>query len=419
MTKKTIKVIDYMMGTGKTSYILNMLARDYATRFIYIAPLLSEVEDRASHSLVELDVIVPSASESTKSEDLLQHLKLGKNICTTHSLFTALTHEHLEYIKEWKYILVIDETVDFIESYNKYSAGDIHDLIKRKDLTVDTSSNGKVSMNWEISSDNLYMPLKKLCDISMLYGTKESNSAMLNTQIPPSMIDNADTVYLLTYMYEASFMHSFMKLHKYQHEYVEIPELEARQQDIKAKLKDNIELVSIPSADKEIAKVKSSAFSYKWWDDNKGKVASSYTKKIDNWLKNNKYRGNFFFTCPKSLVVSKNKYALLSRVNSYRELLPSITVDQGEKQLWLASNTRATNLYKDRELCLYLINVYPNVGVQHYLMDYLEPIDKDKYALSEMLQFIWRGCVRDNKPMKLYIASARMKGLFKDWLEST
>jgi hypothetical protein len=119
------------------------------------------------------------------------------------------------------------------------------------------------------------------------------------------------------------------------------------------------------------------------------------------------------------LVVSKNKYALLSRVNSYRELLPSITVDQGEKQLWLASNTRATNLYKDRELCLYLINVYPNVGVQHYLTDYLEPIDKDKYALSEMLQFIWRGCVRDNKPMKLYIASARMKGLFKDWLEST
>ena len=414
---KTIKVIDYMMGTGKTSYILDKISQEVHKRFIYIAPLLSEVEDRASNLLVDLDVIVPSDNEGTKSADLLKHLEQGRSICTTHSLFTSLTNKHIEQIKEWGYVLIIDETVDFIESYNAYSLGDIHDLIKRSDLIVDTENNGLVSMNWDVSEDNTFKPLKKLCDVKMLYGTKERKSTMLNTQIPPSMIDNASEVYLLTYMYEASFMYAFMKLHKYQHEFLEIPELVQRQKEIKAKLKANIEIISIPPADKEIAKVKESAFSHSWWSTNRTKLGLSFLKKVENWLHNNQHRGNYFYTCPKELISIGNKLGVLSSKNNIKKLLPVTKLDGIDHVQWLPANTRATNLYKDRNLCLYMLNVYPNVGVQHYLKDYLEPIDRDKYALSEMLQFIWRGCIRDDKPMQLYIASKRMQELFKEWLE--
>lgn len=413
---KTIKVIDYMMGTGKTSYILDKISKEVDKRFIYIAPLLSEVEDRASNLLVDLDVIVPSDNDGTKSADLLKHLRQGRSICTTHSLFTSLTNKHIEQIKDWGYILIIDETVDFIESYNAYSLGDIHDLIKRSDLTIDTENNGLVSMNWDVSDDNTFKPLKKLCDVRMLYGTKERKSTMLNTQIPPSMIDNASEVYLLTYMYEASFMYAFMKLHKYQHEFLEIPELVQRQKEIKEKLKANLEIINIPSADKEVHKVKESAFSHAWWTTNRTKLGLTFLKKVDSWLNNNSYNTSFFFTTPKELLGAGARKGVFTSSNGFKRLYPEVKSGGIPQQLWIPANTRATNLFKDRNLCLYMLNVYPNVGVQHYLKDYLEPIDRDKYALSEMLQFIWRGCIRDEKPMKLYIASSRMKKLLLDWM---
>ena len=81
------------------------------------------------------------------------------------------------------------------------------------------------------------------------------------------------------------------------------------------------------------------------------------------------------------------------------------------------TETKATNDFCDRKMCFYLINVYPNLAVQHYLGDYGLKIDEDMYALSEMLQFIWRGNIRtEGGEMTVYIASPRMKKLLQDWI---
>ena len=45
-------------------------------------------------------------------------------------------------------------------------------------------------------------------------------------------------------------------------------------------------------------------------------------------------------------------------------------------------------------------------------------IDEDAWALSEMIQFLFRGCIRDDKPMELYIPSSRMRNLLIGWLNS-
>lgn len=43
-------------------------------------------------------------------------------------------------------------------------------------------------------------------------------------------------------------------------------------------------------------------------------------------------------------------------------------------------------------------------------------IDEDGFALSEMLQFIWRSAIRDKKEICLYIPSVRMRNLLKKWI---
>jgi len=42
--------------------------------------------------------------------------------------------------------------------------------------------------------------------------------------------------------------------------------------------------------------------------------------------------------------------------------------------------------------------------------------DAARFALSEMLQFIWRSAIRDNQPIHLYVPSERMRKLLMDWL---
>jgi hypothetical protein len=43
-------------------------------------------------------------------------------------------------------------------------------------------------------------------------------------------------------------------------------------------------------------------------------------------------------------------------------------------------------------------------------------IDADQFALSEMVQFIWRSAIRDDKEILLYMPSRRMRGLLKEWI---
>ena len=43
-------------------------------------------------------------------------------------------------------------------------------------------------------------------------------------------------------------------------------------------------------------------------------------------------------------------------------------------------------------------------------------VNQDQYALSALVQWIFRSAIRDGKPITLYIPSERMRGLLVDWL---
>lgn len=76
-------------------------------------------------------------------------------------------------------------------------------------------------------------------------------------------------------------------------------------------------------------------------------------------------------------------------------------------------NMRASNDYGGRTHIAYLINVF----MHPYIKAYLEASDiEDGYALSSMLQWLFRSAIRNGKPIEVFIPSKRMRDLLQDWL---
>ena len=91
---------------------------------------------------------------------------------------------------------------------------------------------------------------------------------------------------------------------------------------------------------------------------------------------------------------------------------------KGYTNSFLVFNSRATNLYKDAEYLVYAVNLFNNVKYRRYYEKIGINISDDQYALSTMIQWIWRSAIRDGKPIHIYIPSRRMRELLINWIES-
>ena len=80
-------------------------------------------------------------------------------------------------------------------------------------------------------------------------------------------------------------------------------------------------------------------------------------------------------------------------------------------------NSRATNEYRDRKYIAYTVNRFINPYMKAFFHSKGIEVNEDKYALSEMLQFIFRSAIRCGESINIYIPSKRMRTLLKNWIE--
>jgi hypothetical protein len=85
---------------------------------------------------------------------------------------------------------------------------------------------------------------------------------------------------------------------------------------------------------------------------------------------------------------------------------------------FIPSNAKATNDYRRVQSCAYLLNVFYNPLIKSYFESMDVPVYEDLYALSQMVQWIWRSRIREKGPINVFIPSERMRGLLKRWLEA-
>ena len=99
----------------------------------------------------------------------------------------------------------------------------------------------------------------------------------------------------------------------------------------------------------------------------------------------------------------KNEIAKLRQKGFYRSHLPF--------------NHRASNEYRNRRVLVYAVNVYYNVETKRFLKHHGAEVNEDQYALSTMLQWIWRSAIRDGEDIYIYIPSSRMRRLLTEWIK--
>ena len=80
-------------------------------------------------------------------------------------------------------------------------------------------------------------------------------------------------------------------------------------------------------------------------------------------------------------------------------------------------NIRATNELKHKYAVAYLANRYLNPVIKNFFIDNNIEVDEDAFALSELIQFIFRTRIRDDEEIFVYVPSKRMRLLLKKWLK--
>lgn len=392
-----IRVVDARMGRGKTSAASGYMAHHKEKkRFLYITPYLTEV-DRICEAC---DFEQPDGDRGAKLAELKGLMHKRKNIAATHSLYYLMDDEALEIAKNAGYCLIIDESIETVKKV-PVTAKDAA-IIKSALTTTDDSGY----MHWiDAKYKGKFSQCKEMADTGCLYNI---DSAMLCI-MRPEMITSFSEVIMMTYLFGGQYQKAYLDYFGFEYQICGIDD------------SDGYTFTNLPDAPPPL--------------DYKNLIKIVDDQKL-NAIGDAKYS------------LSANWYSVRGRDNSEIKALRNNlntffrrrSSSKSCEQLWtcfksdahklfgpngrfsgsfLQMSARATNEYRDRYCLAYMVNRFidPNVGKFFAKRDIT--VDVDEYALAEMLQWIWRGSIRDNKPIELYIPSRRMRKLLLDWIDKT
>lgn len=412
MTER-VEVLDSIMGSGKTTAIMKWMKKNFTERYIYISPLLSEIEERLQEELPELEFVTPSDEGRRKSDDLLQLLKDGKNIGTTHALFKMMTREHMKYVHEWGYIVIVDEELEMIMPYTDYTRHDYMWLHEHGFIEV-TDQHQLVWGDIDMPEETRYHSLRAMCDMGMLFAAKR-DWTMVTVQLPTELITCAKRVIVLTYLFDGSIFDKFLQMKN-------IPTVVFNEVDddlnvvSKAKLRELIQFVGVKQIDKIDEKMRASSFSSTWYETPKNDLSI-----VSNFIRNvclaEEVPAEYVMWTTKSDFVEKE----YGKRKNGRVVKPLGYMWYGKKRAekqscWVGCTAKATNIYQDKYMLVHCYNRYPHKTLMSFMQDCGYPIEEGRFALAEMLQWIWRSRIRKGEPIKLAILPKRMRLIFKDWL---
>jgi hypothetical protein len=406
-----INVVDATPGAGKTTWVINKINQHEAPRYIYVTPTLDEVQ-RIKQQCPKADFKEPEVREhGSKYFNFRTLVTEGENIVTTHALFKLLTREVLSELTRQQYTLVIDESLDCVEMYTGITKSDLQLLLKEGMVYIEDDT---YRLRWNEKEHKGYKGkfdlTRTLCGNGNLIYYRET--AML-WEFPVEFLRVFKEVYILTYLFQGSAMANYLRADNAEITMLTVqgftcngidpmlvPYHLLNEKEIKDILRPLITIYEGSSNDIGDLKPRSNPLSSSWYK----RATVDDLKSIKSGLHN-------FFN---NQVKSKSEDNAWTTFKDYRSKLSG----KGFAKGFLPNNLRATNDYIEKKSAAYTCNTFYHPIIRNYFADRGVTVYEDIYALSEMLQFLWRFQIRRHDPVNLYIPSERMRKLLKVWLNA-
>jgi hypothetical protein len=456
--QSNIAVLDSSPGSGKTTAITSFLKDKDLNHVIFVTPFLSEAEkELPQNKLKGMGYKYPKGGHGGKVHNLSDLIQWGDTssgnrlhrITCTHSAYTRLKPE--SYDQLGMYTVVIDETLDVINSID--GAHDYTDYLLQGRGTVD-QSNKRFKFNedtWfekykntEVEQYNKTRRVAKdlmyeICQMGINNQLYRYSSGNWFQMLPAELLTKAKRVIIMTHGFNNSFMHCWMKINGIQNSYINTKQLGLLSETILiSQLRKNINFISIPRKFIELSQVRNHEILSKshWGElENQGSIAE-LGKSLDSLIKEKMKAGkeNIFWTAPKKLrtTIEKHTSRLRGKIKLEKkfELVESDFIDRDEldeqqntvHSTWLPCNIKASNDFRHISNCLYAYSLNPPPDVLNLLTTgtgFCRNDILDTFKLNNLLQFIYRGSIRDNKPMNLCILPEHTEELLKKFLGLT
>lgn len=432
---QTINVIDAICGAGKTSWAIQKINDSInenkklafgetleREKFIYVTPFLNEV-DRIKEA-TNIDFVEPEAinGHGTKMKHLQALIMTGKSIVTTHELFKKLDLDTLDVIEEAGYTLIMDEVANVLEQY-EITKSDIDMLIGQGTIAV--GDKGKV--RW---LDDDYKG--KFSDMKIL---AESENLILQNGVAMFWTMNTrafeafDEVYILTYLFEGQTQCNYYKANDLKFKNFSVTNVNGRYGliDYNPKEEPREELYNLLNIYEDSENNRKSPLNSNFGSREKlndrqkrGQLSTTWFKKASNedLIQLNNNLRNYFRT----VVPTDNDKIFWTTIKDFAPVLKNAKCKFNKKgdrskDNFVPINARATNNYADRTSMAYVYNRFVNPMERNFFSEYAIEVDEDLLAVSDLIQFLFRGCIRNGEQMNCYIPSERMRTLLKQWAE--
>lgn len=409
-----IYVCDTIMGSGKTSAAIDLINSRPGQKFIYASPYLAEAE-RIKEACPSARFAEPSGNieeyHFRKKDHTEALLGSGCNVATTQQTLRRYSAGMAESIYRQKYTLILDECIDVLErvesGFNAYDIGllEAGGYVKRdgdrlKSTGVPFGGEGYTEIFDILRTRELvYM------DIG------EGGGASFCWMLPVWLFSSFKDVYVLTYLFEGQNLAYFMDAYGLEYEYIGV------------KCEDRCYRFTEPGERWEAPEYTRSLSGMIHICDNVrlNAVGENRCSLSKTWFeKEENAEGIHALRCGMA-----NYFRNVNAWSGADDRLWGTYCDargklkgKGYTKCFLPFNARATNEYRDRTCLIYAANVFMNVNDKKYYYSIGANVNENMYALSVMIQWVWRSAIREGKEIWIYIPSRRMRVLFEQWMES-
>lgn len=427
-----VNICDAIMGSGKTESVITYINEHPDDKYIYAAPYLDE-SSRIREGCRDMHFVEPEKKYETDFSKVVHNRQLieaGSNIATTHQCLKSFTDDMMQSIQDQGYILFLDECMDFMDECD-ISDNDIEMLITNDYFTMDNGSYSWTGREYEGGKfDNTFwaMGSRSIVERSESVSVDPDDVDRCNYRywmLSPDVFRAFKDVYILTYMFDGQNLKYFLDMNDIPYRYIGITRTQSLYMtDVyRYEFCDHVDyipeyvcdirsMIDILEDNKLNAEGDNYyALSKSWFSLDSQRNRARRIDRANDISHLKKHLSNYFTNIHRDISGSNRMW---STFKSARDLLKGDGYARGYTSL----NLKATNQYMDRTCLAYACNLFMPVPHKIYYQSHGLDVNEDAYALSMMVQWIWRSAIRDGQKIHLYLPSSRMRRILYDWMDS-